>query len=85
VPGLDGSVQGGGRVGARLDASGGEFAGESFGGDRRGAGDEDLSAGGVVGAGDPGQGGALPGPGLPFDDHEPRAAARQRDRLALLI
>ena len=48
-------VQRGGRVGARLHAGGGQLAGEPFGGERGGAGDDQLASGGLVGAGDPGQ------------------------------
>ena len=71
----------GGRVAAALDAALGEFRREPFGGERGGAGDDDLPAGGLVRASDAGQCGALPGSGLAFDHHERVLAAREPDRL----
>ena len=73
------------RIVASVDAGVVEIARQSLGCDGGGAGDDEVPAGVVVGAGDAGQRGALSGTGLPLDHHELAIAAAEHDRLALLV
>jgi hypothetical protein len=81
----DRGLERGERVVATVDAALVKVAGQALGGDGGGAVDDDVPAGVVVGAGDSGQRGALPGAGLPLDHHKLAIAAAQHDRLALLV
>ena len=81
----DRGLERGERVVASVDAGVVKIARQALGCDGGGAGDDDVPAGVVVGAGDAGQRGALPGAGLALDHHELTVAAGEHDRLALLV
>jgi hypothetical protein len=66
----DRGLERGERVLVRTDAGVVKIARQALGGNGSGAGDDDVPAGVVMGAGDAGQRGALPGAGLSLDHHE---------------